>query len=129
MKFLGQALLVILLLGVTTFCPIVSFRFIEIESTITLLIFSVVFGSITFQLNGTVNRKIGLLAVGNLLGLFWNLVFYNFSSAGTLAFGRVFESFYVMVFPFLNMLWIISFWSLSMAYLSKTTNSDQRITL
>jgi hypothetical protein len=120
MKFVGKAMLFIFLFGVIAFCPIASFRFIEIESTIILLIFSFLFGSIIFQLNGTARRKIGLLAAGNLLGLFWNLVFYNFAVAGTLAFGKIFDAFYVIVFPFLNMLWIVSFWSLSMAYFSKT---------
>jgi hypothetical protein len=85
----------------------------------TFLIFSFLFGTITSQLNGTVIRKIGLLAVGNILGLFWNLVFYHFASVGTSAFGEIFEIFYVMIFPFLNMLWIVSFWSLSMGYFSK----------
>ena len=126
MKFVGKALLIIFLSGIIGFCPIASFRFIEIESTIILLIFSVLFGSITFHLNGTVSRKIGLLAVGNLLGLFWNLVFFHFASAGALAFGEVFDAFYVMVFPFLNMLWIVSFWSISMAYFSKARNIGGR---
>jgi hypothetical protein len=119
MKFVGKALLFFSLLGVITFCLFASFCFINVESTITLLIFSFLFGTITSQLNGTVIRKIGLLAVGNILGLFWNLVFYQFASVGTSAFGEIFEIFYVMIFPFLNMLWIVSFWSLSMGYFSK----------
>jgi hypothetical protein len=126
MRFVGKAILFIFLLGVIAFCPIASFRFIEIESTIILLIFSFLFGSIIFQLNGTAQRKIGLLAAGNLLGLFWNLVFYNFAAAGTLVFGKIFDTFYIIAFPFLNMLWIVSFWSLSMAYFSKTRIIDRR---
>ena len=123
-----KALSLILLFGIVTFCLIASFRFIEVKSTLTLLIFSFLFGSITFLLDGAFGRKIGLLAVGNLLGLFWNFIFHSFSSAGSLAFGKVFEVVYLMIFPFLNMLWIISFWSLSMAYLSKT-NSNRGLSL
>jgi hypothetical protein len=128
MKFVGKALLIILLFGVITFCPIASFRFIEIESTITLLIFSFLFGSITFQLNGAVSRKLGLLAVGNIFGLFWNFIFDYFASAASLIFGEIFDAFYLMVFPLLNMLWIVSFWSLSMAYLSRIQSVGARLT-
>ena len=47
-------------------CLIASFRFVNLQSTATLLIFNALFVSLTFQLNGKLNRKLGLLALGNL---------------------------------------------------------------
>jgi len=51
-------------------CLIVSYRFVNLQSTATLLIFNALFVSLTFQLNGKFNRKLGLLALGNIIGLF-----------------------------------------------------------
>ncbi len=122
MKFLGKALLVFSLMAVIAFCPIASFQCIEVEAAIILLIFSFLYGAINFQLNGSICKKVGMLAAGNVVGLFWNFIFNHFAAAGTLAFGEAFDSFYVLVFPSLNMLWIVTFWSFSMSYFSKTGN-------
>jgi hypothetical protein len=59
-------------------CLIVSFRFINIEATATLLIFNLLFLSLTFQLDGTLNRKLGMLALGNVIGVF-GIMFSIFS--------------------------------------------------
>jgi len=61
-----------LFLEAIALCLITSFRFINIESTATLLIFNLLFLSLAIHLNGTLNRKLGILALGNLIGLFWN---------------------------------------------------------
>jgi len=58
-------------------CVIASFRFINIESAVTLLFFNLLFILLTFELNGTLNRKLGMLALGNIIGLFWNLSFIS----------------------------------------------------
>jgi hypothetical protein len=96
---------------------ITSFRFINIESTVTLLIFNLLFLSLTFQLNGTLNRKIGMLALGNIIGLFWNFALYFFAIAGVTFFGEIFNVFYAVFYPLLNFMWIVSFWSLSLSVL------------
>jgi hypothetical protein len=101
------------------FCLIFSFLFLGIESAVTLLIFDFLFLTMIFQLNGTAAKKLCLLTIGNLIGVFWNLVFVFFSAAGFSIFGRSFEAFYQMLYPFMNLLWIVSFWSLSLAFISK----------
>ena len=102
---------------VVALCVIVSFRFINIESTASLLIFNLLFVSLTFQLNGPLNRKLCMLALGNVFGLFCNFVFYFFAIAGVAFFGETFNLFYAVVYPLLNFMWIVSFWSMSLAVL------------
>jgi hypothetical protein len=70
-------------------------------------------------LNGSPNRKIGILFLGNIIGLFWNLVLHYFAIASVSLFGEAFNVFYAVSYPFLNFMWIVSFWSLSLTVLPK----------
>lgn len=119
MKLDSNSLVLGLFLEAIALCLITSFRFINIESTATLLIFNLLFLSLTFQLNGALNRKLGILALGNIVGLFWNFVLYYFAIAGVTFFGELFNVFYAVFYPFLNFMWIVSFWSLSLTILPK----------
>jgi hypothetical protein len=119
MKLDSNRLVLGLFLEAIALCLITSFRFINIESTVTLLIFNLFFLSLTFQLNGALNRKLGILALGNIVGLFWNFVLYYFAIAGVTFFGDPFNVFYAVSYPFLNFMWIVSFWSLSLTILPK----------
>jgi len=103
-------------------CVIASFRFINIESAVTLLFFNLLFILLTFELNGTLNRKLGMLALGNIIGLFWNFILYFFTTAGIAYFGEAFNVFCAIFRPFLNFMWIVSFWSLSLAAFPKPKN-------
>jgi hypothetical protein len=111
-------LIFVAFLEAVVLCLVFSFRFISVGSTITLLVFDFLFVSLIFQLNGSWNRKFLLLTLGNMVGLFWNFVFSLFSVAGMAVFGEMFGVFYSVIFPFLNLLWIVSFWSLSLSALS-----------
>ena len=117
MKLERSRLVLGLFLEAIALCLIVSFRFINIESTASLLIFNLLFVSLTFQLNGALNRKLFVLALGNVFGLFCNFVFYFFAIAGVAFFGEIFNLFYAVVYPLLNFMWIVSFWSMSLAFL------------
>ena len=126
MRFERSRLVLCLFLEAIALCLIASFRFINIESTATLLIFNLLFLSLTFQLNGTLNRKLGMLALGNVIGLFWNSVLHFFAIAGVTFFGEAFNVFYAVLYPLLNFMWIVSFWSLSLAFLpnSKSMHAE-----
>jgi hypothetical protein len=63
-------------------CLIISFRFINIASTATIFIFNLLFLSLTLPLNGSFNKKLCILALGNIAGLFWNFVLHYFSVTG-----------------------------------------------
>ncbi len=105
-------------------CLVLSYRFINLESTTTLLIFNFLFATLIFQLSGSLNRKMGLLAIGNFIGLFWNFVFLYFSMSGTFIFGKFFEAFYVIVYPVLNLLWVVPYWSISLAFLPRPAGNS-----
>ena len=122
MKFESNRLFSGLFLEVIALCVIASFRFINIESTIMLLFFNFLFILLTLELNGTLNRKLGMLALGNIIGLFWNFILYFFTIAGITYFGEVFNGFYAIFCPFLNFMWIVSFWSLSLAAFPRLKN-------
>jgi hypothetical protein len=120
---LGIMLLQVLCSELIALCLFVAFRFVSLESAITLSLFTFLFGSLTFQLTGSFHRKLCLLTLGNLLGLFWNFVFFYFSSAGTMLFGKTFGAAYTIIYPFLNLLWVVPFWSLSIGFLHRAQNS------
>ena len=119
MKFKSSCLVLGLFLETIALCLILSFSLINIASTATLLIFNLFFLSLIIHLNGTLNRKLGILALGNIVGLFWNFVLYYFAIAGVTFFGESFNVFYAVFYPFLNFMWIVSFWSLSLTILPK----------
>jgi len=92
---------------------------INLQSTIILLIFNAFFISLTIQLNGPFNRKLYLLASGNVIGFSWNFIFYSLAMVGTGFFGKDFNILFTVFFPFLSSLWIVSFWSLSLTVLHR----------
>jgi hypothetical protein len=122
MKFKADRLVLVLFFEVIALCLIVSFRFVDVETVIILLIFIFLFISLIFQLNGTLNRKLGMLALGNIIGLFWNFLFHSFAVVGMVYFGEIFGAFYTICYPLLNLMWIVSFWSLSLAALPNSQN-------
>lgn len=116
-----EILAVILFIEIICLCIASSLVFINLQSTIAILIFNILFTSLIYQLQGSVTKKTGVLTVGNILGLFWNLVFYNFSQTGTQYLGPEFAVVYSILFPFLNLSWIVPFWSFSLSYMPNRT--------
>ena len=124
---LGNRLVSGLFLEAIALCLIASFRFINIESTVMLLIFNFLFASLIFQLNGTLSRKLCMLALGNIIGLFWNFIFYFFAIVGAAYFGEIFGVFYAIFNPLLNLMWIVSLWSLSLSVLPHLQNMQAEV--
>ncbi len=124
---LNRRLILFFGLEIIAFCVVISFRLINWASTITLLIFSFLFTSLTFPLSGSILKKIGLLTIGNIVGLFWNFIFYYVFWAGTSFFGNVFNIFYILVYPFMSLIWIVSFWSLSISFLPKFEGLKEQV--
>ncbi len=102
---------------IVTLCLFTSWLLINLETTILLLIFNFLFVSLTFQLDGTLTRKLGLLAVGKALGLFCNFTFVTLGTIGGDYFGPGFNALYAIFYPIGNTLWIVAFWSLSLTAL------------
>jgi hypothetical protein len=116
----------VLLVEAIVLCFIASYSLIyksnsaaQIQSTATLVIFNIIFVSLFFHLNGTLNLKLSLLAMGNFTGLCWNFIFNSFNMAGSIIYGETFNRLCLIFFPFLSSLWIVSFWSLSLAFVHR----------
>lgn len=117
-----------LFLEAVALCLVASFLLVDVASTATLFIFNVLFLSLTIYLNGSLNQKMFILTLGNLVGLFWNFALHYFSAAGIAFFGEPFNVFYAISYPFLNFMWVVSFWSLSLAVLPKPKNTQPEVT-
>jgi hypothetical protein len=126
MELRAKRLLLFSLLEIVALCVLASSKF-SIESTIVLLMFSFLFSSLAFQLEGSIYRKLTLLALGNVVGLFWNIVFYHFSSAGFSILGEVFHPIYTITYPLLNLLWVVPFWSVSLSVLTKSSDAQAKV--
>ena len=123
MQFKNSRLITILFAEAIMLCLIAAFRLI----TVTLLIFNMLFTTVIFQLRGSVNRKLGLLLMGNVIGLLWSYIFCSLSAAGTWFFGEGFNVVYSIFYPFLNFMWVVVFWSLSLALLAPSKNAGTEV--
>jgi hypothetical protein len=111
-------LVAVLFVEATILCLISAFQLVDIQSTAILVIFNALFLSIIFRLHGSLNKKLVLLFMGNVTGLFWNYLFHSFAIAASSSIQN-FSIIYTIVYPFLNSLWVICFWSLSLTALQR----------
>ncbi len=108
---------------------IVSYAFlssphINNESAWMLTIFNFLFISLTFPLNGTLTRKLSMLLIGDVIGLLWNYLFSLLAYTVVYHFGEFFNTLYIILSPFLNLVWIVSFWSLSLTALASSKKRE-----
>ena len=99
--------------------------FIDNESVYMLVIFNFLFVSLTFPLDGALTRKISMLLIGNVVGLFWNYLFFSFAYTVAYYLGGFFNTLYIILSPFVNLVWIVSFWSISLTAL--TNSKDEKL--
>jgi hypothetical protein len=69
---------------------------------------------------------VGLLAAGNFVGFFWNIIFLYFFSAGKQVFGGDFDGAYTIIYPVLNLMWVVPFWSVSLGFLLNTRKTSRK---
>jgi hypothetical protein len=99
---------------------LLSSSFVSSESVYMLIIFNFLFVSLTFPLNGTLTRKLCMLLFGNVIGLFWNYLFSLFAYTVAYYLGDFFNTLYMVLSPFVNLVWIVSFWSISLTALANS---------
>lgn len=98
-------------------CLLFFFSYINTESAAALAIFNFLFGSLIFPLSGALKRKFCILAIGNAICFVWNYIFFLFVTVSAFYFGDFLKVLYIILNPFLNALWIVSFWSMSLTFL------------
>ncbi len=108
--------------GVSVSYVLLSLPYISKESAWMLITFNFLFISLTFPLNGTLSRKLSMLLIGDVIGLFWNLLFSMFAYTIVYYFGEIFNAFYMILSPLVNLMWIVSFWSIGLTVLANSKN-------
>ncbi len=106
-------------MSIVTVSLLACFRFVNANSTILLTIFDLFFVALLFQLNGASALKAGLLATGTMIGFMWNIIFSELSVAAFAHFGLGANTVFTVVYPLLNLMWIVPFCSLSLSFLPK----------
>jgi hypothetical protein len=113
---------------IISLCLLLSYHYLDPQSSVTLIICNLLFITLFFQLNGSLTLKSILLTACNLLGLFSNYLFQTISYNGCQIFGSEFNIFYALIFPLLTLMWIVPFWSLSLSFLPKLPNTTEKPT-
>jgi len=96
------------------------------ESLVMLIIFNFLFVFLIFPLKGNLLKKLFVLLLGNLVGYVWNRLFSSFASIVSSYQGQVFNTLYLILSPFLNLIWIVSYWSVSLTIFSKSGEHEKR---
>jgi len=96
------------------------------ESAPMLIIFNFLFVSLIFPLNGPLKTKTSMLLMGNLIGLFWNNLSYLLANVSISYLGEAFNTLHIILNPLANLIWIVSFWSLSLAILANSKKENRR---
>ena len=102
-------------------------RFTPNEPTlVSIVIFNFLFIFLLFPLEGPLLRKVFLLVSGNLVGLAWYLIQSSFvaASAPYLEAGA-FKVVYVLVYPIIDLVWIVSVWSLGLSVLASARRRNK----
>lgn len=105
---------------IVTYVILLSFCFVNSEVAFMLMVFDFLFVSLVFPLEGSFVKKIGLLLIGNVIGLLWNSVFSSFTYVAACYFGGFLNVLYMILNPLLNLIWVVSFWSISLSVLASS---------
>jgi len=96
------------------------------ESAVMLIVFNFLFVFLIFPLEGELSRKVLLLVVGNIVGFLW-ISFFSFLADVMTKHLEFFNTLYMIIDPFLNLLWIVSYWSISLTVLSASKQAEQLV--
>lgn len=102
---------------------LLSSSYISDASALMLMIFNFLFVSLIFPLNGTLRIKVSMLLIGNVIGLVWNNLFSLFAYTAAYYLGETFNILYIILSPIVNLVWIVSFWSISLTVLANSKST------
>jgi len=94
---------------------------------VSIGVFNFLFIFLIFSLEGPLLRKVFLLLSGNIVGLAWYLVQSSFKAASVhyLEIGA-FKVIYVVMGPIIDLIWIVSFWSLGLSFLASARRRNEK---
>jgi len=108
------------LVGVLSILLIWNTSGIGRQSAVVLTIFNFFFVITTFALDGSLLIKLSMLLVGNVTFLMLNRILSYFLDSAVGAQSSILT---VFLSSLVNLVWIVSFWSLSLTILSKSKKS------
>jgi hypothetical protein len=113
-----------ILAGTLASCSVLSLSYVNYQSALMIVIFNFLFVTINFTLKGTLAAKVLMLFLGNAVGLAWNYMFSLLAQVAVAQFGQFFNTLYMLANPFANLVWIVSFWSLSLTTLASSNKKS-----
>jgi len=94
---------------------------------VSIAIFNLLFIFLIFPLEGPLLRKVFLLFSGNIVGLAWYLLQSSFRAASAYYLEvSAFKVIYVVMGPIINLIWIVSVWSLGLSLLAPTQRRSEK---
>ena len=97
------------------------------SAQVSIAVFNFLFIFLIFSLEGPLLRKVFLLLSGNIVGLTWYLVQSSFGAASAYYLGvGAFKVIYVVMWPIIDLIWIVSFWSLGLSFLASTQRRNEK---
>jgi hypothetical protein len=86
---------------------------------ISITIFNFLFVFLLLPLEGPLFQKVYLLVAGNIVGLVWHFIKSSFGAASVFYLGAdTFKIINVIFGPIIDLVWIVSVWSLSLSMLA-----------
>ncbi len=96
------------------------------SALISIALFNFLFVFLLFPLEGPLFRKVYLLVAGNGVGLAWYLIQSLFSAASVFYLGAdTFKIITVVIGPIIDLIWIVSVWSLGLSVLASAQRRDE----
>ncbi len=93
---------------------------------ISITIFNFLFVFLLFPLEGQLFRKVYLLVAGNIVGLVWHFIKSSFGAASVFYLGAdTFRIIIVVIGPIIDLIWIVSVWSLSLSVLASAKRRNE----
>jgi len=93
---------------------------------ISIAVFNFLFIFLLFPLEGSLFRKICLLVAGNIVGLAWHFLKLSFEAASVFYLqASAFKIITVVVGPIIDLIWIVSFWSLGLSVLASSQRRNE----
>lgn len=102
------------------------YRILHESALIFICIFDFLFVFLLFPLEGPLFRKVYLLVAGNIVGLVWHFIKSSFGAASFFYSGAdVFKIITVVIEPIIDLVWIVSVWSLSLSVLASAKRRNK----
>lgn len=100
--------------------------YIHEDAAFMLTIFNIFFVSLIFPLEGALVGKVLLLLIGNAVGWLWNFAASTLESIILGFFGAQLNVLFTIANPFVNLIWIVPFWSVSLTLLARSRKLGEK---